>query len=242
VRLPSLLLINGYAATGADWDPAFLEALAETHTVIRPDNRGTGGSPLGDGELTIEGMAADLERLLDREGIGRLPVVGWSMGGFITQRLALRALALIGTDSGGPAAALADPAVWARLVDPSGTPREQASRLISLLFPPGPAEEIDRQFGALVAEARAALSPATLSAQEAAIEAWHRDEQPPPGAEAPPTLILHGAEDVVIPPANARALAARWTGARVQLFDGCGHAVTAQQPVAVATAIRAHVG
>jgi 3-oxoadipate enol-lactonase len=248
VTHPPLLLINGYAATGSDWDPSFLEALGETHALICPDNRGMGEVELGDEELTIDLIAADLEQLLDREGIERLPVVGWSMGGFVAQRLTLRApgrvaaLALIDTDPGGPAAVLADPEVWARLVDHSGTPREQASRLISLLFPDPPAAEIDRRFGDLVAAARAALSPTALGAQEAAMEAWHRDaQQPPADGEVPPTLVLHGSEDIVIPPANAEALAARWPSARVELFAGCGHAVMAQEPARVAAAIRAHV-
>lgn len=243
--LPPLLLINGYAATGGDWDPAFLLALGETHEVIRPDNRGVGGVELGAEELTIDAMAADLERLLDRRRIERLPVAGWSMGGFVAQRLALRspdrlsALVLISTDPGGAEATLPDPEVWARLVDHSGTPREQASRLISALFPPDAAGKIDRLFGDVVAAARGALPAATLTAQEAAIEAWHRDDQPRPAAsQVPPTLVLHGLEDLVIPAANAAALAARWPGARVELFEGRGHAVMAQEPAAVAAAIR----
>jgi pimeloyl-ACP methyl ester carboxylesterase len=247
VSAPPLLLINGYAATKDDWDPGFLAALERSHGVICPDNRGVGTEELGAAELTIDLMAADLERFLDREGIERLPVVGWSMGGFVAQRLALRApqrvsaLVLIASDPGGTGTVPATPEVWARLVDHSDSPREQASRLIALLFPPQLAGEIDRQFGGLVAEARAKLSLATLSAQEAAMEAWHREEQAAPDASASPALVLHGTEDVVIPSANAEVLAARWPGARVELFEGCAHAVMAQEPAAVAAAIRAHV-
>jgi pimeloyl-ACP methyl ester carboxylesterase len=246
VLLP-LLLINGYAATGADWDPVFLDELRRSHRVICPDNRGMGGAELGEEELTIDLMAADLERLLDAEGIERLPVVGWSMGGFVAQQLARRAsarvpaLALLDTDPGGAASVPAAPEAWERLVDHSGTPREQASRLIALLFPPPLAAEIDHQFGEQVAEARAQLSPAALRAQEAAMEAWHRDEPATAAAEGVPVLVLHGTEDVVIPPANATALAERWPGAQVELFEGCGHALMAQQPQRVAELIRAYV-
>jgi hypothetical protein len=74
---------------------------------------------------------------------------------------------LLATDPGGPEA-VADPAVWARLCDHSGTPREQATRLISLLFPPPLAAQIDREFGEVVAEARAGLSTRMLMAQEPA--------------------------------------------------------------------------
>jgi pimeloyl-ACP methyl ester carboxylesterase len=243
MSLPPLLLINGYAATGEDWDPTFLAELERSHRVIRPDNRGVGATPLGAGELTVAAMAADMQALLDREGIERLSVVGWSMGGFVAQGLALRApdrvtaLALIDTDPGGADSVPADPAVWARLTDHSGSPREQASRLIALLFPPPLAAETDREFGAAVAAARARLAAPALRAQEAAMADWHRGEQPrpDPGA-APPTLVVHGSEDVVIPAANAAALAARW-GAETLLLEGCGHASMAQEPVRVAAAI-----
>jgi pimeloyl-ACP methyl ester carboxylesterase len=244
-----LLLINGYAATGEDWDPGFLAALGEAFEVICPDNRGVGESGPGDGELTIDGMAADLESLLDALEIERLPVVGWSMGGFLAQRLAARspdrvaALALLATDPGAPGAVAADPETWSRLVDHSGTPRQQASRLISLLFPPGLAAVIDHQFGEIVAAARANLSPAALRSQEAVMDAWHRDGPPALGAgTAPPTLIVHGDLDEVIPPANAAALAARWPGARVEILEGCAHAVMAQEPRRVAEAIVAVAG
>lgn len=249
--LPPLLLINGYAATGADWDPGFLEELGRSHRVICPDNRGMGAAPLGEGELTIALMAADMERLLDAEGVERLAVVGWSMGGFVAQELARRAparvasLALLDTDPGGAGSVAAAPGVWERLTDHSGTPREQASRLIALLFPPPLAAEIDRRFGDVVAAAREQLSPAALRAQEAAMAAWHRDGSATEGAAVGagdiPVLVLHGTEDAVIPAANAMALAARWPGAQLELFEGCGHALMAQDPQRVAELIRAHV-
>ena len=245
-----LLLINGYAATGADWDPGFLAGLAESFEVICPDNRGVGGSELGEEELTIDGMAADLETLLDALEIERATVVGWSMGGFVAQRLAARAatrvaaLALLATDPGAPDSIPATVADWGRLTDHSGTPRERATRLISLLFPPDLATEIDRQFGELVATAQAQLSPQVMQAQEAVMARWHRDERPvrPAPAESPPTLVAHGDLDVVIPAANAAALAAHWPGAQVEILPGCAHALMAQEPQRAAGLIRALAG
>lgn len=245
---PPLLLVNGYAATGVDWDPAFIAALAESFAVICPDNRGMGESELGAAELTIVGMAADLEALLDALGIERATVVGWSMGGFVAQRLAERsparvaALALLATDPGAPDSLLAAPADWSRLVDHSGTPRERASRLISLLFPPDLAPEIDRQFGEVVATAQAQLSPRALRAQEAAMKSWHRVEQSRSPGEPLPTLVVHGDLDAVIPAANARALATRWPGARVEILPGCAHAPMAQAPQRVAALIGSLAG
>lgn len=240
---PPLLLVNGYAATGADWDPGFLEALAEGHEVICPDNCGVGESDPRSGGLTVDAVAADLGAILAARGIDSCPVVGWSMGGFAAQRLAetspraVSALGLLATDPGAPQSVPADPADWARLTDHSGPPREQASRLISLLFPPPQAEAIDRDFGEVVAAARAGLSPAVLVAQEEAMEAWHREDRPPP-PELRPTLVLHGREDRVIPAANAEPLATRWDAADPEVFAGCGHALMAQEPAGVASRLR----
>lgn len=246
---PPLLLVNGYAATAADWDPTLLDRLGASFELICPDGRGMGGSDLGDPALlSVDALAADLERLLDELDLERVSVAGWSMGGFVAQRLALRAprrvesLVLLSTDPGGRAATPADPAVWQRLTDHSGPPREQASRLISLLFPPPLATEIDRRFGDVVATARAQLPPAALCAQEAAMDDWHDEEQAPPGDNAPRALVLHGSEDVVIPAANATTLADRWRGAEVELFAGGGHAFMAQEPERVADRIASFLG
>jgi pimeloyl-ACP methyl ester carboxylesterase len=245
---PPLLLVNGYAATAADWDPAFVAALGASFRVVCPDHRGMGASSIGDPAepLTVGSMAADLERVLDALGLESAPVVGWSMGGFVAQRLAVTApsrvgmLVLLSTDPGGPDALLAAPDVWARLTDHTGTPREQATRLIALLFPPEVARTVDEQFGDAVAEARAALDVAVLTAQQRAMEAWHAQEQArPPGRTGLAVLAATGTRDVVIPPGNADRLAAHWPGCTVERFAGGGHAFMAQQPQRLADLIAA---
>jgi pimeloyl-ACP methyl ester carboxylesterase len=241
---PALLLVNGYAASSADWDPTLLDALARSFRIVCPDNRGTGDSELGDpDQLSADAMAEDLEGLLDQLHIEQAPVVGWSMGGFVAQRLAtrsprrVRALVLLASAPGGPAGAPAEPHVLAQLTDHSGTPREQATRLISLLFPPAVAVEVDLRFGAIVAAARAQLSPATLAAQERVLAAWSSEAQPAPGPDAPPMLAICGEQDIVIPPRNSDALAELWAGARVEQMPDGGHAFMAQQPERVARMI-----
>ena len=241
---PALLLVNGYSGTATDWDPTFLATLAASRTVLAPDNQGMGRSSPGDlDSMSIDSMADDLVLLLDGLGIARAPVVGWSMGGMIAQAFALRnpgrveSLVLLGTDGGGPGAVLAEPTVWTRLVDHSGTPRQQASRLLSLLFPPEVASEADRLFGDVVAEARVNLSIEALSAQERAISAWHAAEPARPGPPLPPVLVATGTVDVVIPPANAALLAERWRAARVERFEAGGHAFMAQDPELLGTLI-----
>ena len=248
---PPLLLLNGYAATGADWDPAFLGGLAAHFRVITPDNAGLGRSTLAAGEAIggAAGMTADMVALLDALEIERAAVVGWSMGGFVAQSLAreaparVGALGLISTHPGGAETVDAAPGVFDVLIDHSGTPREQATRLLSLLFPPDRAAEADERFGGLVAAARAELPEPVLFMQEEAIVDWHNRPTALPVLEPPvPTAIVHGGSDTVVPPGNAEALARVHPGATVTVLPDCAHAPMAQEPGAVAEAIIAVAG
>jgi pimeloyl-ACP methyl ester carboxylesterase len=243
---PPLLLLQGYSGTAADWDPTFLAGLESVHRVVRPDHRGMGGSTFGDPteELTISSMAADALAVLDHLDIDRAVVAGWSMGGYVAQALTclqverVTGMALIGTAPGGPSAVSSpDPTAWQRLTDDSGTPREQATRLLHVLFPGPVADRFDAQVGDLVAEARAQLDPQVLRAQEAAIVAWHTGTPPAVPADPPPVLAIGGSDDVVIPDANVDRLAAMWPGCRTVVVAGAGHAVMAQEPERVATLI-----
>ena len=170
-----LLILNGFAATNADWDPSFIDRLAYCNELILLNNRGIGGST-DDGQLfDIETLADDAAQVIEILGIEHASVMGWSMGGFIAQAFAVKypdrvhKLVLLSTDPGGTEADLASPRVWSELLDASGTPDEQARRLFFLLFPTDVAEPFHRQFGGIVAAARAQLSAELLNRQAAAM-------------------------------------------------------------------------
>jgi pimeloyl-ACP methyl ester carboxylesterase len=138
-----LLVLNGLAATSADWDPSFIDGLASANELILLDNRGIGASTYNGASFDISQLADDTARVIEALEFQRVSVLGWSMGGFIAQVLALQhpdrinKLILLSTDPGGVDAELASPAIRSQLIDTSGTPREQARRLLFLLFPGG---------------------------------------------------------------------------------------------------------
>jgi pimeloyl-ACP methyl ester carboxylesterase len=244
-----LVLVNGYAATAADWDPAFIAALGEASTVYLPDNRGMAGSTGSVEGLSVEAMAGDVLALLDDLGIGEADMAGWSMGGFVAQAVAaeaparVRRLVLLSTNGGGPEAVRSEADAWRRLTDHTDTPEEQARRLLALLFPAPVAERLFDQFGDVVAAARAALDPGVLSAQETAMAAWLRDPASARlAAIRAPALVAAGSEDVVIPPANSELLAAALGDSWLARFPGGGHAFMAQEPDRLAALITAFVG
>lgn len=234
---PPLVVVNGFAATKDDWDPTFLAALARNRELILPDNRGMGESPDDGLPFTVEDLAADVSGLIEALDLGRPAVLGWSLGGFVALALALAdpgkasALVLLSTSGGGELSTRGDQEVLGRLRDTSGTPREQASRLIALLFPSERAAEIDAEFGEIVAEARARVSPDVLTRQWNALERWEGGRQAS-GLErvSCPALVATGDADVVIPPANAVALANAIPGAWLARFPHCGHGFMADHP------------
>ena len=240
---PPLLVLNGYAATAADWDPSFIDRLASSNQLILLNNRGIGGSTDNGQPFDIAKLANDAAHVIEALGFERTSVMGWSMGGFIAQTLALEypkrvhKLILLSTDAGGTDAHLTSPAVWSRLIDTSGTPHEQARRLLSLVFPSGVAESFYR-FDDIIAAARAQLSPELLKRQAAAMDAWHRNGVPNRLRQIRgPVLIATGTEDLVIPPSNALKLVNAIPGAWLAQFPRSGHAFLAQYPQAVAELI-----
>jgi pimeloyl-ACP methyl ester carboxylesterase len=85
-----LVLIMGLAGNIDDWPPSLIAALAQHHHVIVFDNEGIGRTTLRPGALTITRMADDTATLIAALGLHRPDVMGWSMGGFIAQALAVR--------------------------------------------------------------------------------------------------------------------------------------------------------
>lgn len=106
-------VLNGFAATSTDWDPSFIDRLASSNELILVDNRGIGHSSDDGRSFDIAELANDAARVIEMLGFKRANVLGWSMGGFIAQTLALQhpgrinKLILLSTDPGGPDANLA---------------------------------------------------------------------------------------------------------------------------------------
>jgi pimeloyl-ACP methyl ester carboxylesterase len=237
---PPLVLLNGFAATRQDWDPTFLAALERRHELILIDHRGLGGS-CDRGPFTIEELATDVANQIEVLALERPAVLGWSMGGFVALSLAVAApqqvggLVLLATSSGGSPTTLGRSEIQTQLRDFSGTPREQATRLISLLFAPERARQIDADFGEMVATSRAAFPVEIAQQQWRAIETWSENGIARRlGGIRCPVLIATGSDDLVIPPENSLALAQAIPGSWLARFPHCGHGFTADYPEALA--------
>ena len=79
---PTVILLHPFPANHEFWLPV-AEALTTRYRLIVPDLRGHGDSGVGEGPATMGKHAADLARVMDDAGVGRAPLVGVSIGGYV---------------------------------------------------------------------------------------------------------------------------------------------------------------
>jgi pimeloyl-ACP methyl ester carboxylesterase len=183
-------------------------ALAGPCEVIIPSMRGTGDSDAPD-SYSIEAMAEDLEAVLADCGARKAHLFGAGMGGMVALRYALdfsraRTLTLLGTSPGGRRAEPISDDVRARLL---ANPDDGASLRRSL----GPVAgeellETDELVERIAAWRRA--EDADPAAQRGHFEAMADFDVSDSLHEITlPALVLHGADDRVVPVENGRLLA-----------------------------------
>jgi 3-oxoadipate enol-lactonase len=77
-----VVLLHPFPANHEFWLPV-AEALATRYRIVLPDLRGHGESGVGEGPATMEKHAADLARVMDDANVGRAPMIGVSIGGYV---------------------------------------------------------------------------------------------------------------------------------------------------------------
>jgi len=83
-----LVLLQHFRGNLDNWDPALIDALAAERRVVTFDNVGVGATS-GKTPSTIEAMAHDAIAFLDAMGFERIDLLGFSIGSFVAQEIAL---------------------------------------------------------------------------------------------------------------------------------------------------------
>jgi len=89
-----IIFLNHLAAVLDNWDPRIVDGIAAKHHVIVFDNRGVGAST-GEPAQSIEQMADDAISFIQAKGFKNVDLFGFSMGGMISQEIALKQPQLI---------------------------------------------------------------------------------------------------------------------------------------------------
>lgn len=235
-----LLLIMGLGSTSDLWYRLGPMLSAHYRTILF-DNRGVGRSDAPPGPYSITTMASDAAVVMDAAGVGSAHVLGFSMGGFIAQELALhypgrvRGLILAGTACGGKEAVRAAPEVLVAL-EARGVKTPEEGFWMMAPYNYDPSTLPTRIEEDLAASLRTSLQRKSYIAQLQGIASWAGSHSRLSRLDAP-VLIIHGESDQLIPPENGRILAHVIANARVVMIPRAGHRFMTDQPEAASEAI-----
>jgi pimeloyl-ACP methyl ester carboxylesterase len=239
---PPVLWLHGYPLSRRIWRPQ-LEGLPDAADHIAPDLRGQGDSGGADQPYTLDTLADDAVALLDELGVaGPAVVAGLSMGGYAALALYRRhpqrvaGLILAATRAGADSAdGRAGRDRTAALAREKGVDAIVESMLPKMLAPrayTAAPELVDEVRGIMVG----ATVPGIVQAQLAMKE--RPDSTVLLEHIACPVLVLHGADDQLIAPAEAEAMHLRLRRSRLQLIPNAGHLPNMEQPASFNAEVR----
>lgn len=236
-----LVLVQHFRGNMDNHDSAITDRLAQHREVILFDNTGVGQST-GQAPDTIEGMARDVEALIDALDLRQIDIFGHSMGGHVTQQVLLdrpelvRRAALVGTGPrGGEGMASRPPevgALWTQQYDP-----QDEMWLPILFYPSDSSQAAGRQWldriRAREANRDSPVSVETATSHRAAASKW--------GAPADNSyaylkniqqqiLVVNGLDDIIVPTVNSYILQQHLPNAQLIIYPDSAHGSQFQWP------------
>ena len=253
-----ILLFNG-ASDGMDaWDPSFLEGLSSNHTVIAFDTRGIGNSTTGSKPYTYQQLANDSASLLDALKIPKADVMGYSLGSYIAEQLAImfpdkvNSLLLVGSSCGGKDHTPKPPEfikLQSDIVNKSlnnvSISHEEMKELVSASLGSGwirlHPESLDIPANiTTLQQLKPGLPPEIANNQNNVGKHWEDNPNWSGACDelaklAKPTLVITGTDDNMYQPhVNSLKIVEKIPGAWLVQIEDAGHAVMDQYPEEIA--------
>jgi pimeloyl-ACP methyl ester carboxylesterase len=243
-----LVMLQHFRGNLDNWDPALTDALAAEREIILVDYAGVGSST-GEPSHTIASTARQMVAFISALGLDRIDLLGFSIGGFVAQEIALvrptlvRRLVLAAT---GPKGA-PDMHGWRDDIAAAARGESKPENLLYIMFAHSEASQakgmeflgrfMQRQEGR-----DAPTSDALRDAQYDAIVEWgipdHAALQRLTGIESP-TLVIQGDDDLMIPTKLSHLMAGLIPDARIRIYPDAAHGFLFQYPDEVARDVNA---
>ena len=228
-----LVLLQHFRGNLDNWDPALIDALASTRRVVAFDSAGVGGST-GTTPHAIEQMAHDAIAFLTAMEVGQVDVLGFSIGSFVAQEIALIRPGLVRRmilASAAPQGA-AGMHGWApEVIGAVGKPETSPEDSLSVFFARSPSsrqagQEVLRRIYARTEGRDKPTTWATREAQYDAVCAWgipdHSLLQRLGGIDRP-VLVANGDSDPMILPHYSYLIAGLIPQATVKIYPDSAH-------------------
>jgi len=244
-----LVLLQHFRGNLDNWDPALIEALATARRVVTFDNAGVGGSA-GTTPETIGQMARDAIAFLAAMGISQADLLGFSIGSFVAQQIALTRPALVRKlvlASSAPQGA-AGMHGWApEVIGAIGTPKTSPEAYLEVFFTRSASsrqagqEALQRMY-ARTEDRDKATTWATREAQYDAVCTWgipdHSLLQRLSAIDVP-VFVANGDSDPMILPRYSYLLAGLIPHAQVKIYPDSAHGFLFQHHAGFAADVEA---
>jgi pimeloyl-ACP methyl ester carboxylesterase len=249
---PPLLCLQHFRGNLDYWDPALVDRLAEGREVILLANRGVGSST-GVVPDNVEDMARDAIRFVDVLDLRCIDLLGFSLGGFVAQEIALVRPRLVRRIVLGGTAPEGAPGIhrWSDAVYALATPDVPNPEGFVKLFFSGSEESrakgmefLQRAFARGVDRDE----ETDLATRDAQLEAITRWGIPDPSklarlaAITQPALVANGDKDLMMITENSRLLAEHLPNAQLRIYPDSGHGFLDQYPELFAEHVIAFLG
>jgi pimeloyl-ACP methyl ester carboxylesterase len=228
-----LVLLQHFRGNLDSWDPALIDALASGRRVVMFDNTGVGGSS-GQTPDTMRQMARDAIAFITALGLGQADILGFSIGSFVAQEIALIRPAIVRRvvlASSAPEGA-AGMHGWApEVIGAVGTPQTSPEGFLGVFFTRSPAsrqvgQESLRRMHARTEDRDTATTWQTREAQYDAVCTWgipdHALLQRLSCLQMP-VFVANGDSDPMILPHYSHLLAGLIPHARVKIYPDSAH-------------------
>ncbi|MDT5094808.1 MAG: hypothetical protein QOH60_4171 [Mycobacterium sp.] len=228
-----LVLLQHFRGNLENWDPQLVDALASHTRVVAFDNAGVGATT-GTTPDTIEQMARDAIAFIAALDVGRVDLLGFSIGSFVAQEIALirpdlvRRFVLASSAPRGGTGMHG----WApEVIKAVGQPQPDPNGYLDVFFTSSPAsrqagQEVLGRIYARTTEVDEATTWATRQAQYDAVCDWgipnHAALQRVSAIDHP-VFIANGDSDPMIPPHFSHLLAGLIPQARVKIYPDAAH-------------------
>jgi pimeloyl-ACP methyl ester carboxylesterase len=219
-----LLLVHGLGARGEDWGAMMPSLAAQGFHVYAPDLLGYGRSPKPDVSYSISMEETVVVEFMQAMHLEHADVGGWSMGGWISMKLALDHPEMVDRLMVYDSAGIYFPATFGpELFTPNDT--AGVRKLLGILTP-NPREIPEFAAKAIVRKLQRnawVLNRSTasmVSGRDLLDFRLHNIQQP--------MLIVWGAQDELIPLAAGEEIHARVPQSVLDIVDGCGHLAPAE--------------
>lgn len=220
---PPLLMCSGLGASLEMFDPLLRELDSDVE-IIRWNAPGISDAPAAPFPQSFPLLALALSQALDELGHRQVDVLGYSWGGALAQQFALqhgtrcRRLVLVSTNT-GILSIPGDTRVLSSMLIPPGIPVPGAAAAQEDLFA-GADPARRRDLRTLLEVSRASATSIGYLHQLAAVSTWTSLPLLPWISQ--PVLVMSGADDPIVPVANAQLLTRLIRGAQLRIFPG-GH-------------------